>query len=180
MGRGCDAMGMRSVARANAQYAQAMVDFESEYGEKITKLQAEISKKLNQKEGNKDTTNIQKDLDKAREDYNNARIDKNAGEWRPLREAMASAQNHNRMWTYWYQLIFLIGTVILTGGVLTLAFTGEGIEKWFGLIVAVIIVFSIYIGGTAWIESIITSAQSADIRPNIPVPNRGGGMPDFN
>ena len=61
------------------------------------------------------------------------------------------------MVSYWHEWLFIIGSVVLALGLLTVAFTGKGPEQWISYIMIAIITFSIYVGGTAWIESTISS-----------------------
>ena len=62
-------------------------------------------------------------------------------------------------WGVWRELLFVAGTVILSIGLLTVGFTGESHERWICLIMIAIITFSIYVGGVAWIHSLIPTAS---------------------
>lgn len=83
-----------------------------------------------------------------------------------------TAQNAHMMWAYWYQIYFILGSFFLMVGLLALAFTAQGAEKWVAYIMIAIITFSIYVGGFAWVESLVTSAQggmqSVLPRPTLP------------
>jgi hypothetical protein len=184
LGRGCDATSMRSVARADAQYRQAKVTFQLDWDAKLAAVQQKINKKNDQlrelnertekrdadfqerlKDLQKERSDLEKDLNKLRAEQNSALAEQENGAWKPLREAAQKAANGHRMSIYWYQWVFIFGTVVLVLGVLTLAFTGQGAERWVAYILIAIITFSVYVGGAAWIESIVSSAGSGTSSP---------------
>jgi hypothetical protein len=68
--------------------------------------------------------------------------------------------NHN-MSAYWYVWIFVFGTLLLMVGLLIIAFTGQGSERWVAYIIIAIVSFSIYVGGAAWLESVVSSFSGA-------------------
>lgn len=184
LGRGCDATGMRSVSRTGAQYQQAQVAFQLEWEGKSSEKQQELNK-MNQKidefrktqdkkgpddgffkrmdELNKERATLEEGLNKVRSERSNAMAEKENKEWKAPREASLSAANHHRMWVYWYEILFIFGTIVLVLGILTLAFTGQGAERWIAYIMIAIITFSIYVGGAAWIESIVISSGSGQV-----------------
>ncbi len=193
LGRGCDATSMRAASRSEAQYRQLRVPFQMEWDTKLATAQQNIEKKNRQmhelnanrfkkdagdpaelqkrsEKLNEEMTALNKEQTKLREDYQTALFDKEHGDWKPTHEAALSAVNHHRMWGYWFEMVFIFGTMVLLAGILTLAFTGQGAERWVAYIMIAIITFSIYVGGAAWIESIVTSTTS-----NIPGSGGGGG-----
>jgi hypothetical protein len=187
LGRGCDSTGMRSVNRTNAQYQQAKVAFQLEWDSKMSAQQQKFDKKnrelseLNElrfKKGGgpgddnfnkksddlaKELNDLNKELGKLRFERNSQLIEKETGEWKPAKEAAQSAQNNHRMWVYWYELLFIFGTVVLVLGVLTLAFTGQGAERWVAYIIIAILTFSVYVGGFAWMASAENSRERLPI-----------------
>ena len=203
-GRGCDATGMRSVARANANYSQQRVLFELDWEAKMSPIDGKIQKKrkeasdlqqvmfkqkqeeaeANRKkmdEINKDLESLNKDRSKLEGDRTLARIDA-TDKWRPYREAALKAESGHSMWAYFNEIAFILGTLALIVGLLTIGFTGEGAERWIAYIMIAIVTFSIYVGGAAWIESIVTSAKSSTGGPPIPIERPGpgpGGKIDF-
>jgi hypothetical protein len=66
------------------------------------------------------------------------------------------ADANNKIWGYYREMAFVLGTVVLMVGLLAIGFSGEGPERTICLIMLAIITFSIYVGGTAWIASIAT------------------------
>jgi hypothetical protein len=203
LGRGCDATSMRAAARTDAQYRQNKVPFDIEWAAKISTAQQSRNKKnqqideLNEKMFKKggapdqDFQNLQKQMETLQNQRNeldkevrklqiessNALIEKENGEWKPAHEAALSASNHHRMWGFWFEMVFIFGTMVLVVGVLTLAFTAtQPAERWVAYILMSILAVSIYIGGFAWVESITTSMDSGS-RINNPYPryeDKGG------
>jgi hypothetical protein len=191
VGRGCDATGLRSVSRTNAQYFQQQTTFKLEWEGKRSTAKLAVDKKnreitehfenMDKKKGagedfqkklkelQDDQNKLQKDLNKIQSEEAAKRSEKEASEWKPYREAAMSAANHHRMWVYWYELLFICGTIVLVLGVLTVAFsTSQPAERWVAYIMIAIITFSIYVVGVAWLESIITSSGSAP-PPQMPI-----------
>jgi len=181
LGRGCDATSMRSVARTDASYRQAQVTFQLAWDAKMSAIQQKLSEKNRefsemfeqvgdkgdqekiQKQRNdlqKEKSALEKSLNKLRSDQAAAQTKAENEDWLKLREASLKATNDHRMSIYWYEWVFILGTIVLVFGLLTLAFTSEGAERWVAYIMIAIITFSIYVGGAAWIESIVNSATS--------------------
>ncbi len=181
LGRGCDATSLRSVSRSDAQYRQAKVGLQLEWDAKLSAVQQKIEKKSREisesfegggkrdekhlNEMQKEKSELDKELRKLRIEQSSALAEKENGAWKPLRETAMKASNNHRMSIYWYEWLFIFGTVVLVVGVLTQAFTGQGPERWVAYILIAIITFSIYVGGAAWIESIVSSAGSGTTSP---------------
>ncbi len=108
----------------------------------------------------KEKFGLEQELRKVRADHTAALAENENGPWKPLRESAMKASNEHRMSIYWHEWLFIFGTVVLVLGVLTLAFTGHGAERWIAYIMIAIITFSIYVGGVAWIGSIVSSTGS--------------------
>jgi hypothetical protein len=191
LGRGCDATGMRSVSRTDAHYRQAKVAFQLEWDAKLSGAQQKIDKKNRQiseafeskekgddlqkrlTELQKEKSALDKELSRLRSDQSSALAENENGTWKPLREAALKASNSHRMSIFWYEWLFIFGTVVLVLGVLTVAFTGQGAERWIAYIMIAIITFSIYVGGAAWIESILSSTGTgAPVERPGPLPPR--------
>jgi hypothetical protein len=74
-----------------------------------------------------------------------------------LREDARNAGINNVMWGYWTEWIFVLGSILLMIGLILVGFTGAGAERIICLVMIAIITFSIYIGGIAWIPSVLNS-----------------------
>lgn len=184
LGRGCDATSMRSVSWTEAHYRQGKVAFQLEWESKLSVIQQKLDRqnrlisdlprslekrddefrtRMNELQNEK--ISLERELTKSRLEHSSALAENENGAWKPLREASLKASTDHRMAIYWYEWAFIIGTIVLVLGVLTLAFTGQGAERWSAYIMIAIITFSIYVGGAAWIESVINSAGSAMTLP---------------
>jgi hypothetical protein len=192
LGRGCDATSMRSVGRATANYNLARESFKLEWEAKAASAQQKVTKKnreLNdmmidgkfdeetQKRRaalQKEVNDYTKELRRIQDDERSARSEKDTGEWKPLRESSLKARSNHDMWVYWYEWIFIFGTVVLVLGMLTLAFTGQGAERWVAYIMIAILTFSLYVGGAAWLESQVSSFGGGPRQERIfdPLPDR--------
>jgi predicted Zn finger-like uncharacterized protein len=64
------------------------------------------------------------------------------------------AASDNMAYGYWREWMFLVGTLSLTAGLLWTGFATSGAIRWFSFGGLGIIVFSMYIGGMAWVGSI--------------------------
>ena len=74
-----------------------------------------------------------------------------------LRDDARDASINNVMWGYWTEWIFVLGSILLMIGLILVGFTGTGPERIICLAMIAIITFSIYIGGIAWIPSMLNS-----------------------
>ncbi len=74
-----------------------------------------------------------------------------------LRDDARDASIDNVMWGYWTEWIFVLGSILLMIGLILVGFTGAGAERIICLVMIAIITFSIYIGGIAWIPSMLNS-----------------------
>ena len=71
-----------------------------------------------------------------------------------LDEEVDEARIDNTLLGYWREWLFVIGSIILSLGLLHVGFGGTGAERIICLIMLAIITFSIYVGGVPWISSL--------------------------
>ena len=184
MARGCDSLANRSAASYTAKYELAQNEFSQEWEDKRADLQNRIDNlqqnidDLNKKMLEADTPSARdgfrqdidnyrkqmaderENLDQLQQDEQKARREKEHSEWRTLRSNAKNAMANNTMGRFWRELLFVFGTVVLSIGLLTVGFTGERHERLICLIMITIITFSIYIGGIAWMDSLISAAAA--------------------
>ena len=150
--RGCDGLAMRNIARlqGDVQLAKNVLTDEEFTESNLYRRQA-VDNDLAQSKRD----DAQKKLAEIRAKYEKRRNELEAGEWYALTTAARDAVALNQSWGYWREMAFLVGTIVFSLGLLGLMFVGVGAERYlcFGLLV--IIVFSIYIGGTAWFGSMV-------------------------
>ncbi len=131
--RGCGTVGLHSVARVSAKADQATAELDSR-------------KREDQKAASKDRSTI--DPKKYEDDAEH------------IKELVADARDasyDNRMWAYWYEWIFVVASMLLVLGLVSVGFTGEKSERIVALVILVILTFSIYVGGVAWIGPSISN-----------------------
>lgn len=117
----------------------------------IQKQLSEIDKKLNDE---------RKSLRKIEADSLKEQRRLQRGKWREQYESARDSSLYKSTGSYWREWMFVIGTVILAIGLLTVGFTGRGAERTICLIMIAIITFSLYIGGVAWLDAIYDSVES--------------------
>ena len=133
MARGCDSLAARSEASARAKLAAAQSDFEWEWDDRIAEA--------------KDM----QERSKLRDQQTEARETLEKGEWKSLRRSAEDAKYTSARWGWWFELMFLLGTIVLVMGLLITAVVGQGAERYVCLIILTIITFSLYIIGSAWL-----------------------------
>jgi hypothetical protein len=145
--RGCDALTAKNVTRLQSEVELGQRNFEEEREQSIADAQAMV-----------DQPNLppaikverQKLLDKVHEDFDKRRRDLQQNDWRIAANDAKRAVSESRSAAYWHEWLFFLGTLLLAGGLSTTALIGQGPERWVGLALAAIVVFSLYIGGMAW------------------------------
>lgn len=71
-----------------------------------------------------------------------------------MRTAAQTARYNNQSWGFLNEMMFVLGSMVLTFGLLVVGIAGDASEKWICLIMLAIIMFSVYVGGIAWLSSI--------------------------
>lgn len=174
--RGCDAIAKRQVSRAQAllkleqnAFDDEWSDDRSRYETKNAELRSQIEELRQQiSEGvadatatNKTISDLQNTIDEnsqriddLREDEAEARAELERGRWLQMQRETRDAELELATGRYWHEWGFVIGTLLLTTGLLLLAFHGEPNERRVCLIMLAIITFSLYVGGFAWLDSL--------------------------
>ena len=154
LSRGCDSLGVRRAARLKAIAGSAESEFQREWTREKTELEDErqlLSDKPNrsstdQERGPAITAELEKlDQDKGAEQ---ARLRR--GTWRRQQDAAESAGSENIMWSYWRQLTFVFGTMVLTVGLLAVTPNTDGPERWLCLVMLGIVLYSIFSADSIW------------------------------
>jgi hypothetical protein len=99
------------------------------------------------------------DLNELRDEQREEQAEKEADEWADLEAAAVNARYSNQMWGPLREAVFIVGTILLSVGLLAVGFMGTGADRWICLIMLAIITFSLYVGGAAWISSIMNTLQ---------------------
>jgi len=155
--RGCDSVGNRGAARRRAKVEQVRSEFAEKWEREEIKrgLKLSADSYRNYEEVEK-LTNARKQFEKERQED---REGLERGKWLDLESDARVAEANNVSQGYWREWLFLIGSLALVVGALTVAFAGAGGERIVCLIIVGLIVFSIYVGGMAWTGSIINNVK---------------------
>lgn len=148
--KGCDNIGARQVARAQARASQATADFNYEYESKKLRLETqreEINEKTALSEYDNERLNdIDKDLADLEEDQRSERRRLTRTTWRDLQYSADTAQANQQMWSYWNAIGFVLGSILLTFGLIINCIAGDVALRWLCLAMLAIVAFSLFIG----------------------------------
>jgi hypothetical protein len=178
LSRGCDTLSSRGVTSSHAKVTQAQNDFQSKWDSQERKLERErqdVNQRMNDpkttdqdREGlRKQMTDITDRAKKVRDDKDKEETDLRTGAWASLISTARGAGATHDVWSFWFACAFLLGTLLLVLGLLSMAFTATGtIERILSLGMIAIIVFSIYVGGVAWFTSVASDIKA--VAANVP------------
>lgn len=163
LSKGCDGIGNRYVSRLNSQYELVVNQFEDTYTEKQNQVKEEVARLQQQvgdeaptpeqREKQTDLVNKSKNIEEQRA---KALAENQRTKWARMKIKSRDSAANNNMWGFWRECVFALGTLVLTVGLLTVGFNGQGADRWICLIMLAIVTFSIYVGGIAWFSSIIS------------------------
>lgn len=193
--RGCSTLAGRAKSRANAKFEL----LQNEFADKQAAKRADVDETI--AELNDSRTDLRSQLVAARDRESRDEIQKQLtevdkkhaeerkslrkiesdslkeqrrlqrGQWREQYESARDSSLYRNTGSLWREWFFVIGTIILSVGLLTVGFTGQGSERTICLIMIAIITFSLYIGGAAWIDSIFDAVESSKrSTPRLTVP----------
>jgi len=154
LARGCDMIEKRGIERAAAKAQVVEAQFEDPWNKQRSDLERKIAT-LQEKENPapEDTKELQddrnslRDLDKSRQ---KALRTFEATTLQDVKIASRDAAANYHMGAYWWQMLFVLGAVILAVGLLMVSSIAQGAERWVALSMIVIITFSLFIIGFAW------------------------------
>lgn len=157
LAKGCDSLSAHSAAISQAKYTLAQNEFNAEWEdsrakwmETIEDKQKELDKAETPTESEKireDIADAQKKLDEVNEDEQRARRSKERGEWKELKRDSENAQHNRTLSQFRWELLFVLGSLVLVVGLLIVGFAGEKHERLVCLVLIAIITISIYMGG---------------------------------
>ncbi len=174
--RGCDSIGSRGVDRLEGKAELVVTRFNDKWDEKRILIQAdidEIDEDIEKEQDGDDPSDkkiegLRDDRSELRDKLSDLSKDKSEaeaklrrGDWRDRGIAARDAAAGNNINAYWRAWVFVIGSIVLTFGLLVTGWSAEGAERTICLVMLAIVTYSIYIGGSAW-----TGADGA------------GGMPE--
>lgn len=152
--RGWDTLGARTAARATAQLQIAQNQFKDRWEEaeiRLTQQIEDLSTKPNPAaEDTKQLATLREDQLKKAQERQKEQVRLQRTDWRELAIVARDAAANNQVMAYWRELLFVIGSVLLTIGLVIVGVRGDAAQRWICLLMVAIITFSLYILGTAW------------------------------
>ncbi|MFV1966904.1 MAG: DUF4339 domain-containing protein [Pirellulaceae bacterium] len=150
LARGCDSLGARYAARLEAIAASAESRFQADWEQ--TRQELEQQKNAIQTRSQpspselaelRDLSTRLSQLDqKMREEESLLQ----ASRWRAMKTNAILAGESNRMWGFWREMLFQLGTLVLAFGLVTVAYASDGPERWICLVVLAVIIYSVFNG----------------------------------
>jgi hypothetical protein len=172
LARGCDSIGNRGVERVRQKADMAKTQFSDSWDQKLADTDRKLKTILEKAEKEAPTPediaardDLRKSRDSLDKERRKAQETFESTKYRELLVASRDAAAANRMWAYWREIFFVASTILLATGLLVVSWSAQGAERWVCLIMLAILTFSIYIGGVAWIGSIVEPAM-----PHLPGP----------
>lgn len=157
--KGCDAVSQRYAERVKAQAALAQDEFMYEYDLREARLELEREEINAETELSDYDQQRLEEIDEALVELRESREQEQRRlrrtTWQRLQFASRTADANRLQAAVWYTALFVLGSMLLTVGLLIVGLTGTGAQSWLSLGILAIIAFSIYVAGTAWIGKLL-------------------------
>ncbi len=150
--RGCETIAAKNVLRMQGQADLDQRLFDEERESSLLEIQRRLD---DPKISNALRTQLEKDLADKQADFDKRRKELQNGAWRETANAATRAAGENRAGSYWREILFVAGSILLAFGLGATALIGQGAERWVSCGLLAIIVFSLYVGGMAWTSSLL-------------------------
>jgi len=151
--RGCDGLALRNISRLQANLELEKNRLDDAEAEEKTSHQNKLA---NPQEPAAAQETARKKIEEIKANYDRQRTELAGGS---LYIAARDAEAENRTWAYWREMAFVAGSIVLSLGLIALIMDGINAERYLAFGMLAIILFSLYIGGTAWIGSIFSTAS---------------------
>ena len=158
LARGCDSIGNRYVARLEAKSQLAVTTFQDETQRQEQEIEVERravreDEVLDEADRTRELRILSGKLEELTETRQAEQRELQQGAWARAAAAARNAQGTNTLWAFWRETVFVLGTVLFAVGLVAVGFSRTGPERWVCLVMLAIIVFSLYVGGIAWVGS---------------------------
>jgi|HubBroStandDraft_6_1064221.scaffolds.fasta_scaffold596600_2 hypothetical protein len=158
LSKGCDAINLHAAARASAAATAAVQQYDEDQQFKESALQNEIdglrprddAKPEERRADDRKREELRKQLHEYQVESAKDRRSKESGEWHDLRTAARLAKWTFAVNSYWHELFFLFSASVLVLGLLIVGWFAEGAERWMGLAMLAVIIYSLFAGGPGW------------------------------
>jgi len=131
MSRGCDTLSRRNVSRLEAISEVARRNFDLKAERQLVALRPDERQKADA-------------INKQRRDELEESL------WREYDRDAESAELNYRLWAYWRELTFFMGTVALATGLFGIGFSNAGPERWVCFALLGVILYSLYVSNGVW------------------------------
>lgn len=163
--RGCSQTSILNLGRLEAKSTAISTEFRNEWDTKqqvIADQIADLREELSEEDDVERMTDIRDQIDDFSEKLDTlseerAKAEKKLEreELRDIRRSVSNARNNIASWSFWLEIPFVLGTLVLIYGLLAVGLRGSPHERVPCLVILAIITFSIFIGGTAWITGAV-------------------------
>jgi hypothetical protein len=150
LARGCDSLGDRYVARLQAIASSAESQFQVEWEQRRQALEdqrRDLQKKAQQSPADRQKLqDLGNQLSRLDEEMRAEEARLRDTRWRDLQAKADESSDGNRIWGFWREVLFQLGTLLLSLGLFAVAYSVEGPERWICLGVLAVIIYSIFTG----------------------------------
>lgn len=154
LSRGCDGLATRNVARLKGIAAATEARFEAGWAAKMSDLEAEQHTLTNKEnlaaEERQRLTAVNDELTTLTAERDSERQRLRASDWQEHSLRADTEEADQMAWSFWWQVVFLFGTVALSVGLFGVAMSADGPERWVSLALLGVILYSIYTGSSVW------------------------------
>jgi hypothetical protein len=154
--RGCEVMAGHSARSTANEYTLAVAEFDNDASSNEASINSRIEaleeKEEKSADDNTAISDLQKKLNEMHDENRKEKRKLAATDWRELQHdaRVASASLDSSRWRY--AAMFLLGSLVLMAGLVTVGFTGTGAERMVCLIMIAIITLALY-GGSMSIRA---------------------------
>lgn len=162
--RGWDAVGDRNAASAKANVQAAVNDWNDYWEDRIDKVDAEEKSLREDPELSADERERLTELRTQRQQLLDERAADRAKEvdrWNDLEREARETETGNLLAKPWREGLFVLATILLAVGLLSLGVTTEGPVRWFCLVLLAIILLSLYHGTFSLVSTIFGGSGTA-------------------
>jgi hypothetical protein len=150
LARGCDSIGVRYIARLKAISTSAESRFQAEWEQRRQALETQKNALQEQSQRSPAEQADLQDLSKKIAELDQQKQAEESrlrrSRWRELETNATLAGDNNVMWGFWRELLFQFGALVLASGLVAVAYSSEGPERWICLVVLAVVVYSIFNG----------------------------------
>jgi hypothetical protein len=149
MSRGCDRLGERHVARAQAQAKLAESEFQDEWDRQKLSIEqelADLQAKSDPTPAERSRRELLTEQLRSLNEQKQAELNRlRTGKLRELNAASRDAEVTQALGSFWREGIFWLGACLLSLALLIVGFSATGPERWMALVMLAVIVFSLFV-----------------------------------